>query len=263
MDPVWTRSEPDLAICANAVSLLMPHLEPYVVASIRSQLPRLNSEDPPLAARAGAYATQEAQHHGQHRRYNDLLTAHYRGLSRLDRAMATVFGLLRRRSDRFGLAFAAGFEAIAFTAARWVDARLRLLRGGHPAATTFFLWHLAEEVEHKSVAWDVYRQSLGSNGRGGHLSYAWATWVAGVVLAVFSLLGTWVMLFHENRWWRPNVHLRLAVWSVSFIFVALPAMVVSSLPGHHPDKLADPAGLAHWLDNFDPASGTIPEWAQP
>nr|HMS89763.1 metal-dependent hydrolase [Acidimicrobiales bacterium] len=138
----------------------------------------------------------------------------------------------------------------------------RLLRGGDPTATTLFLWHLAEEVEHKSVAWDVYQRSVGPDG-GGRLRYAWATWVAGVVLAGCSLLGTWVMLWHERRFWRPDAHVRLLVWSVSFIFVALPAMIVSALPGHHPDSLVDPAGLAHWLDHFDPETGTVPEWAQP
>ena len=262
LDPVWTRREPDLAIAANAVSLLMPHMEPYVVASVRSQLPTLREVDPDLAERATAYATQEAQHHGQHRRFNDLLGARYPGLARVERLMAWIFGKLRTRSPLFGLAFAAGFECIAFTAARWVDKRTRLLRGGDPTATTLFLWHLAEEVEHKSVAWDVYQRSVGPDG-GGRLRYAWATWVAGVVLAGCSLLGTWVMLWHERRFWRPDAHVRLLVWSVSFIFVALPAMIVSALPGHHPDSLVDPAGLAHWLDHFDPETGTVPEWAQP
>ena len=51
------------------------------------------------------------------------------------------------------------------------------------------------------------------------------------MLAGCSLLGTWVMLWHERRFWRPDAHVRLLVWSVSFIFVALPAMIVSALPG--------------------------------
>lgn len=262
LDPIWNRREPDLAIAANAVSLLMPHAEPYVVASVRSQLPTIRDTDADLAERATAYAAQEAQHHGQHRRFNDMLLARYPRLSMVERMTAWLFGRLRRRSTLFGLAFAAGFECIAFTAARWVDKRTRLLRGGDPTATTLFLWHLAEEVEHKSVAWEVYQTAVGPDG-GGRLRYAWATWVSGLVLAWCALVGTWVMLWHERRWWRPDAHIRLLVWSVSFIFVALPAMIVSALPGHRPDELADPAGLAHWLDNFDPETGTVPEWAQP
>ena len=40
-------------------------------------------------------------------------------------------------------------------------------------------------------------------------------------------------------------------------------MVVSMFPGHHPSQLADPAGFDHWLDQLDPATSTVPEWALP
>ncbi len=256
--PIWAPRQPELAIAANAVSLLMPHVEPYVVATVRTQVAELRSSSPELAADTEAYVTQEAQHHAQHRRFNDLMGRHYPALSRVERQMAWVFAKLRRRSTRFGLAFAAGFECIAFIAARWVDRRQSLLRDADPTAVTLFLWHLAEEVEHKEVAWDVYEAS-----GGGRLRYAWATWVAGFVLAWFSLVGAWVMLWKEGRFWRPGSHLRLVGWSLSFIFTAVPAMVVSALPGHHPRDLANPIGLEHWLENLDPETSTVPEWSLP
>ncbi|NLD77765.1 MAG: metal-dependent hydrolase [Acidimicrobiales bacterium] len=258
LQPIWAPRQPELSIAANAVSMLMPHMEPYVVASVRSQVDELRETDPELAEAATAYVAQEAQHHAQHRRFNDIMVRHYPGLVRVERAMAWVFAKLRRRSPRFGLAFAAGFECIAFIAARWVDRRQSLLRDADPTATTLFLWHLAEEVEHKEVAFDVYEAS-----GGGRIRYLWATWVAGVVLATFALACTWVMLWSERRFWRPGAHLKLLVWSVSFIFVALPAMITSALPGHHPRNLANPVGLEHWLDNLDPETSTVPEWALP
>jgi predicted metal-dependent hydrolase len=257
-EPVWTPEVPELAIAANAVSLLMPHAEPYVVASARAALDQGLVTDPELAEQVRAYAAQEAQHHGQHRKLNDLLVARYPSLRRLDRLLGRVFGVLRRRSTRFGLAYAAGFETIAFVAARWVDRRQSLLRGGDPTATTLFLWHLAEEVEHKRVAFDLYRAA-----GGGRLRYAWAVVVAAVVLALGAWAGTLAMLAGERRLWRPSSHLRLAAWSISFVFAALPVMVVSALPGHHPGDLADPAGLEHWLDHLDPDTSTVPDYALP
>ena len=255
---VWTPATPELAVAANAVSLLMPHAEPYVVASARAALGEGLVDDPELAAQAQAYLTQEAQHHAQHRRYNDRLLARYPGLARADRRLGRLFGFLRRRSTRFGLAFAAGFETIAFVSARWVDRHQRLLRDADPTATTLFLWHLAEEVEHKTVAFDTYEAA-----GGGRLRYAWATAVAAVALALSSWWATLVMLRGEGRLWSPTAHLRLARWSLSFVFTALPVMVVSALPGHHPRDLADPVGLEHWLDHLDPETSTVPEWALP
>lgn len=256
VDPRWTPNVPELAIAANAVSLLMPHVEPYIVSTVRKASDGFT--DPDLAARARAYAGQEAQHHGQHRRYNDHLIAHYPKLARVDRLFARFFGFLRRRSTRFGLAFAAGAEAIAFVAARWVDGNLGLFRNAEPTAATLFLWHLAEEVEHKEIAWDVYEGS-----GGGRLRYAVAVWVAALVLAVGTFLGTITMLAAERRLFSPAAHWNLFRWSLAVVFTAVPVMVVSSLPGHHPSQLTDPAGFERWLDLLDVSTSTVPEWALP
>lgn len=249
---------PELAAAANAVSLLMPYAEPYVVASVRAAVDELEATDPDLAAAAHTYAQQEAQHHGQHRRFNAEVVAAYPGLRRVERALGWVFTRLRRRSTRFGLAFAAGFETIAFVAARWVDRRQSLLRDADPTAATLFLWHLAEEVEHKEVAFDVYEAT-----GGGRLRYAWATIVAAVILATSSLVGTWMILAADRRLFSPVTHLRLIGWCLSFVFEAIPVAVVSALPGHHPRDLADPAGLEHWLEHLDPATSSVPAWALP
>ena len=258
LDPVWTPRLPELSIAANAISLLMPHAEPYVVATVRKAIDDLHEQDPELAAAAQAYAAQEAQHHGQHRRFNDHLVARYPHLRRQDRAWRWMFGRLRDRSTRFGLAFAAGFEAIAFVSARWVDQHQHLLRDAEPTAATMFLWHLAEEVEHKEVAYDVYEAS-----GGGRLRYAWAMTVAAVLLAGAALCGSLTMLRAEKRLFSPVAHLRLASWSLSFIFTALPIMAITVLPGHHPRDLTDPVGLEHWLDHLDPETSSVPEWALP
>lgn len=249
---------PELAIAANAVSMLMPHAEPYVVASTRAAIGHGMIEDRALAEDAHTYLSQEAQHHAQHRRLNDLLIARYPRLRRMDDACAWTFAKLRRRSTKFGLAFAAGFETIAFVAARWVDKRQSLLRGAEPVPATLFLWHLAEEVEHKRVAFDVYAAA-----GGGRLRYAWAMTVAALILAAGAFAGSITMLVGERRIFHPTAWFRLISWCLSFIFVALPVMVISALPGHHPEQLVDPAGLEHWLDNLDPETSTVPEWALP
>ena len=263
-DPNWAPSHPELAAAANAVSLLMPYVEPYIVGCVRSEASRLadsganSPAETLLVGRAQAYAAQEAQHHAQHRRFNDLLVASRPELKRVERLTRWTMARLRRRSTRFGLAYAAAFETMAFVAARWVDRHLSLLRGAEPRATTFFLWHLAEEVEHKEVAFDVYEAS-----GGGRLRYAGAAVVAATMLSGLSWLGCLSLLAGQGRLWNPLAHLRLARWSLSFVFAALPVLVLSALPGHHPRDLVDPAGLEHWLDHLDTATATVPEWALP
>lgn len=232
-DPIWTRL-PELAISANAVSLLMPHVEPYVVDAVAGAV---RSLDGPLAGEARVFVRQERQHHGQHRRFNDAIVGRFPALRRVEGAMAWVFSWLRRRcSDRFALAFAAGFETVAFSAARWTARReLSLFAGADPTATSLFLWHLAEEVEHKGVAHDVHAAS-----GGGRLRYVLAMTLSMLLLATFTVVGALTMLWSTRRILHPVAHLRMLVWSISFLFELLPNMALSAMPGRHPDDFVDP-----------------------
>lgn len=236
----WHRRLPEFASAVEAVSLLMPHAEPYVVDSAARVLADLPSD---LRPATEAYIRQERQHHVQHRRFNEVIIGDRPGLGLLDRLMARTFGFLGNRSANFGVAFAAGFETIAYAGARWTEPRIgSLFNGADEAPTRLFLWHLAEEVEHKGVAFDVWRAVDGRRWR-----YILAMMVAAVTLATFSFAGTLSLLWGRRRLFSPIAHGRLLLWSVSFVFEAVTAMVLSCLPGHHPDDFTDPTYLTAWL----------------
>jgi uncharacterized protein len=252
LNPCWNPRLPEFAAAANSVSLLMPYAEPYFVRSVRAVLPRL---DGPLRADAEAYLRQEGAHHRQHRRFNDLVVARRPALARLERLMGRVYGGLgRRRSDRYNLAFAAGSETLAFTLARWTERHLtELFDDADPVPATLFLWHLAEEVEHKSAAFDVYAAIDGSRWR-----YTHATLLSLLILTVFAVAGTLTMLWGSRRLWSPVTWFRLVRWAVSFGFVLFPTLLVSALPGHHPRQLVDPVFLPAWLRQYDHTTHTMP-----
>ena len=238
---VWSE-KPELAIAANSVSLLMPFVEPYVTRSIRTVTDRLSEQS--LTETARAFVRQEAQHHTQHREYNRLLAERYRGVRRIESWIDRTYRFVERHTSQlFGVAFAAGFETVAFCAARWVDMHAdNVLRNAEPRGASLFLWHLAEEVEHKTVASDVYR-AIG----GKRPMYAVAMLLSAFLLAWFSVLGILTMLWHERRMFKPVAHVRLFVWSLTFLFVLLPVMAVSILPAHDPRELADPYRLHSWI----------------
>ena len=249
---VWTKGFPEFAYAANSVSLLMPYAEPYFVRSVRAVLDRLDDD---LQARSVDYMRQESQHQAQHRRFNELVTQRYPGLATVERHMdRTCRWLSRTRSPEFNVAFAAGAETMAYSLARWTDRHIgRLLVDPEPVPATLFLWHLAEEVEHKSAAYDVFEAVDGSR-----LRYLTASVMAMVLLGWFVWLGTWKMLWADGRALRPLSHLRLVLLAVNLAFELLPTMLVSALPGHHPSSFADPDFLPIWLAQYDPATGTMP-----
>lgn len=259
MQPVWTPTRPEFSCAANSISLLMPSIEPYFVRSVRSAIGDL---PPAQAAVSEAYVSQEAQHHRQHVLFNRMLIDAYPRLAAIDRLADRFYRALERRfSRRFSLAFAAGSETIAYSAARWAASnRVELFSNADEVPASLFLWHLAEEVEHKSAAHDVF-WALHSD-RAGRAVHAGAIVVSLLSLVVFVALGTTHMLWVERRLFHPLAWLRLTRWGIGFAFELLTNLTLSLLPSHHPTDFTDPVWYETWLREYDAADGTLPVWNQ-
>jgi len=244
-DVVWNPMAAEFVASANAVSLLMPSIEPYFAGTVRRALPLLDEE---LATEARTFIRQELEHQRQHRRFNKRLTQRFSGLRRPERRAQRLFTwLARSRSLEFGLAYAASSETIAYSLARWTsDHMADFLRGADPTATDLFVWHLAEEVEHKSVAFDVWERVDGARWR-----YAWTAALSMTFLAWLGLWSIVVMLHAERLLWRPTTWWRVGRLLLSFVFEVVPNLAVSALPGHHPDQLRDPDWYAAWLVDME------------
>jgi len=260
-DPMWTPVTPEFACAANSVSLMMPVIEPYFVRTVRAAARDL---DEPLRSATEDYLRQESTHHAQHHRFNRLLVARYPALAPVERTLARAYGALERRgSPGFNLAVVAASETMAYSAARWADRHRReLFDRADPVAATLFLWHLAEEVEHKSSAHDVHRAVEGGR-RGSRIRLVAAMLVALTLVAVFVAAATTIMLAAERRLHHPVAWFRLIRWSVGFAFELLANLVMSALPGHHPTDFVDPLWYEVWLRSFDAERGTLPLWDEP
>jgi len=254
---IWTPATPDLALVANSISLMMPHLEPYVAKSIRAAAQGIADED--LQADAETFARQELSHHKAHQDFNAAVIERCEPLQRVDRMMRRVYTWMWRRwGARFGAAYSAGGEAFAYSAARWVERRLDLFRNADPAISSLFIWHLAEEVEHKRVAFDVYEAADGSRWR---LLRGIASLL--VVGAFFGLWAMFVQLWTTRRLFNPVAVVRLFAWTISFGFELLPLLAVAVTRGHHPDDLVDPSYYELWLDGHDRSGDSQPSWDPP
>jgi uncharacterized protein len=251
-DPMWVPHRPELAAAANAISLGMPYAEPLFIKAVRSAYEQIDDD---LRARTETYIRQETGHHTQHKRFNDLVSARYPATVRLQRTMARHANWVGRRSRRFRVAYAAGGETISYAVARWTEGHLSEFHGADPVPTTLFLWHLAEEVEHKANTYDVFEATNGSR-----LRYAWAMTVGFTSLVLFTIVGALLQLRGERRLRYPATWWRLGRLSLSLAYVIIPTMVVSTLPGHHPDDFTDPVFLPAWLAQYDPVSGSMPVW---
>jgi predicted metal-dependent hydrolase len=163
IDPVLIEGQPELSYTQIGLSLLLPYLEPYLIRSMHAAKPHVR--DPRLLADIDLFNGQEAQHYQQHRRFNELVRVGIRDGGALQELEAEIDADYRRfserRSLRFNLAYAEGFEAVTSAMAHFCFETALLDQIQKPAVRELFRWHLAEELEHRTVTFDVYRHVFG------------------------------------------------------------------------------------------------------
>jgi predicted metal-dependent hydrolase len=253
MDPMWTPHLPEFAAAANAVSLGMPYAEPLFIKAVRLAYGEIDDD---LRAATDTYIKQETGHYTQHKHFNDIVSRKYPATLRLQRWMDRSTAWVWRRSTRFRIAFAAAGETISYGVARWTDQHIRwLMDGAEPEPATLYLWHLAEEIEHKSSTFDVFEATDGSR-----LRYSLAMLLAFTSICWFTTVGALMQLWSERRLWKPVAWYRLLRLATSLAFELLPVVVLSALPGHHPREFSDPVFLPQWLRLYDPETETMPLW---
>jgi predicted metal-dependent hydrolase len=147
----WNPANPLFGLAMNTLSFIAPPFERYIVTALRHAMPRI--DDPAVAAEADAFLRQEAQHARVHRLHVAALSRQYPGL-------AEISAEIERRFDElleYHLAYVANIEA-TFTPLFniWLRHRDTLYDNGDPRVAPLFLWHLVEEIEHRSSAYIIY-----------------------------------------------------------------------------------------------------------
>ncbi|MFM5886139.1 MAG: metal-dependent hydrolase [Novosphingobium sp.] len=247
----WIPGEAEFAQMVNGASFVMPHLEPFLVTTL-GEAARLVA-DPAIKREAREFCLQETQHYRTHRRFNDLILAQgYDGLQAVEADMARAYARLGTLPLGQRLAYSAGFEAMTIGLTRWlVSRRLQLFAGADRSVTSFILWHMVEETEHKLVAYDVYcavtpgywRRAFGVL----HGSLDVIRWSRRCYIALLKQDGTW----HSLR-----CRLRVWLWAARFIAGAGPTLLKALLPGHDPRGERNHPWVDQWIAGYarlDPA----------
>lgn len=178
----WLHGNLVLTNIANGLNLLFPAGERFFIRSVKHYLDRI--EDPVLQARVKAFFGQEGRHGYEHERYNRILEKQGYDVSRfLNLYERVAFGIFEpalppilRLSTTVALEhFTATLAQSALTTP--------FLDGAHPLMAQLLRWHAAEEIEHKSVAFDVLKT----------VDPRYSVRIAGLVVALGQLLGWWVV----------------------------------------------------------------------
>ena len=158
----WCAGDAFRTALFNALSMSFPVGEQAFIDSVRNgmqALPAAGQER--FRTEAQSFIGQEATH----RRLHDLLNRHLaqHGLvnewgPRSQERLQALDG----KDPRHALAVTAAFEHFTAVLADWLLRNPDLLGSEDPRLATLWLWHSAEESEHKATAFDLY-QALGGN----------------------------------------------------------------------------------------------------
>lgn len=160
IDPVVVAGNPESSFSIIGLSLLLPYLEPYLIRTMKEAKKQIS--DPKLIDDLERFNKQEGQHYRQHMLLNEAIRLQgFDELPSLEAKLdADYRAFSKTRSLRFNLAYAEGFEALTTAFARF-----SFERGAdpntHPSVAALFQWHLVEELEHRTVAFDVYDHLYG------------------------------------------------------------------------------------------------------
>ncbi|MBM4205745.1 MAG: metal-dependent hydrolase [Gammaproteobacteria bacterium] len=173
--------DPVRSYLSHAYWMTMPYLEPYLMRTVRTAMQGIN--DPVLRAEMQAFCGQEGQHFQQHARVNRILKESNPAFSALDSIEAELEADYRRFStDKdigWNLAYAEAFEAMTMTLS-CTQMEMRIHEDMSGPIRELFLWHITEEMEHRTVCFDAChahgvswwrRLQVGREARAHYLGY--------------------------------------------------------------------------------------------
>ena len=159
----WNGGDPLRTAVFDALSFSFPAGEQLFIDAMRMGLAKLpEAERERFEPEVRGFIGQEATHRRIHALYNEHLTG--RGL--VNRWEERI---LKRRAEqlegvdaRIWLAVTAATEHFTAIFAEWLLTRKEPLAGAEPRLHDLWLWHSAEESEHRNSAFDLYRALGGS-----------------------------------------------------------------------------------------------------
>jgi uncharacterized protein len=163
MEAIWCKKYPEFAQRSNVGSIGLPYLEPYLNTVMRCAQAQLGT-DHPLNNDIALFCKQEASHYLEHEAFNKAIyRSGYEKLPEIENLFKEHFErLLRDKSLKFNCAYCLGFETLGpITASFWFEGLDDILEHCDPEVVKLWRWHLAEEYEHRTVAYDVYQALYG------------------------------------------------------------------------------------------------------
>jgi predicted metal-dependent hydrolase len=185
----------------NALHVLFPEGEKFFIKSIKPFYGEIQS--PELKEQARDFMAQEAIHHREHERFWDKLeemglkprsfaTAFKKSADVIERFV--YFILPKKSAKKMALSMTTGMEHYTALFGNQGLGNSEFLEPLYPKEMFMLLqWHAAEELEHKAVAFDVYKEIGGT-----YAMRIWGMFFASTLFYTFAFTGMVYFIFQDK-----------------------------------------------------------------
>lgn len=254
----WLNNDPFKTRFFDALSTLFPVGERFFITCVRDFKDRI--DDPKLLDDIKGFTRQEAQHTMVHTQYNNRLKTQGIDVDAILKGQEKrLFGIVRKRMSReFTLGMTAASEHITAIMADCFVERPEIFEGADARLRAMYVWHAMEEMEHKSVAFDVLRDYA----KGSYLNRVGSMMLVTILFPFHTLRITRNMLKVDgfSRMERAKIWAKGLWWlyKPGGVFLPLMGKYFSYLkPGFHPWQEPVVACYAPWLQYMNESGDPI------
>ena len=149
----WVKNDPVATAIMNALSATFPEGEKFFIESVVKFKDRVEG---PLKDQVKAFVRQEAMHTREHIAFNNKVIEDGYDITGIEARSLERLSVARSRHPVAQLAVTAAMEHFTAILAEDILTCASRLEGADPETIKLWKWHSIEEIEHKSVAYDVF-----------------------------------------------------------------------------------------------------------
>ncbi len=243
----WNMDNPILTHFENAFSIMIPPGERFFIDSVRHFEGRVDDEGRELIR---AFVQQEGLHGQAHDTFNATLAAFGIDVEGQQRYAARTFRRARRwLPAKVQLGITVFSEHLTAVGAHTLLSSDTVQDEMHPQMLDFWRWHAAEELEHKSVAFDLF----------GKVGGGYVTRMASVLAAAVFL--AWPMVRITRSMMRDDPHVpsrserrQAAAFQRQILRQQSRLLLAYFSPRFHPWQIDDTEMLQRWYRSDHRAS---------
>jgi predicted metal-dependent hydrolase len=252
----WLDNCPIKTYFINALSYFIPDCEKFFILSVKTYYGQI--KDPAIKIATKNFIQQEANHLREYKKYiSNVIEYHYPTLKRNSIAypIAGISAWLGGKKLRLAMAVVGEHFTAVLS-----DIALRnpeIMKGAPPQMADLWLWHCIEEIEHKSVAYDVQKDQPGA------YFYRVLSYMVMTICMTTSFFG----LFYQMMKYDKN-HKSWRFYKDAFkYFFVKPGIFRQAFcpfyaylnPWYHPWQHDNSALIQEWEQNLNKGKGFLKE----